>query len=279
MLSVVFLAQGLGKLAAMGLTIAVLSPILSAISQTTADDPSELDVQGALDKAWRLVIGCGSIPAIIILCYRLTIPESPLYRLDVLERLPDKNKIESMVYGKRKRLSYQDLWQFLSSFSRFILSGSVWKVLLGTSMSWFFLDFAFYGLGMNRKMSITAIYINDNSPTSNRPLFHALADWRTQLIHELPGGAILGGILALFVLGRTGGQRLQMVGFMALGAIFLLTSLAYYQRGTLVGGRDALMLMYTAAQLAFNLGKNPKRRRGSRRSKLLPCHFLFAFHS
>jgi PHS family inorganic phosphate transporter-like MFS transporter len=286
MLSIVFLAQGLGKLAAMGLTIAVLSPILSAISQTTADNPSELDVQGALDRAWRLVIGCGSIPAIITLCYRLTIPESPRYRLDVLEMLPDKlgtspdeNKIESMVYGKRKKLSFQDLWQFLSSFSRFIRTGSVWKVLLGTSMSWFFLDFAFYGLGMNRKMSITAIFINDNDPTSNHPLFYTLADWRIHLIHELPGGAILGGILALFVLGRTGGQRLQMVGFVALGAIFLVTSLAYYQRGTLVGGRDALIVMYTAAQLAFNLGKNPRRRRGSRRSKLLSCHFLFAFHS
>jgi hypothetical protein len=70
-----------------------------------------------------------------------------------------------------------------------------------------------------------------------------------------------------------------MVGFVALGAIFLVTSLAYYQRDTLVGGRDALIVMYTAAQLAFNLGKNPRRRRGSRRSKLLSCHFLFAFHS
>jgi PHS family inorganic phosphate transporter-like MFS transporter len=288
MLSVVFLAQSLGKLTAFGLTIAVISPLLSALSPPAATSADENRIVGAIDKAWRLVIISGSIPAIVALCFKLTIPESPRYMLDVLAQAPNPEDVKSMLsanlqtpLGKMledssSRLtakrdcdrsqevlrntapwpSSSKLSDFLRGFFGFICQPKAWSILLSLSATWFFLDLAFYGLSMNASAFASEILWR-TSTTPIQTTSQTLIAWRRQLFFELPFGAIIGSVITIFVLRRTGGQRIQMMGFAALTAIFLLTGTFYLTRDTAtVRSKGTIYAMYFAAQLAFNLGND-----------------------
>ena len=46
----------------------------------------------ALDSAWRWIVGFGSLPAVVALFFRLTIPESPRYLLDVVGAVKSASK-------------------------------------------------------------------------------------------------------------------------------------------------------------------------------------------
>lgn len=76
MIATVFLMQSMGQLAA-----CLVSMILIAIVRQRQFTNEKV----AIDIAWRWVIGIGGVPALVSLIFRLTIPESPRYTLDVLE--------------------------------------------------------------------------------------------------------------------------------------------------------------------------------------------------
>ena len=46
----------------------------------SSDDPG---LKMAIDRTWRLLLGLGCIPAAIALYFRLTIPETPRYTMDI----------------------------------------------------------------------------------------------------------------------------------------------------------------------------------------------------
>ena len=83
MLTVVFMCQPLGQIAATLVT-------LVAISRQKGEIPGDAIVKHctgqclkSLDSVWRWIIGVGVIPAVIALWFRLTIIESPRYTADV----------------------------------------------------------------------------------------------------------------------------------------------------------------------------------------------------
>ena len=103
----------------------------------------------AADQMWRIIIGFGCVPGVIALYYRLTIAESPRYSLDV-------NEIEGLekVADAEAALDVhaQEIAPPKASFKDFVHHFGQWrygKILLGTAGSWFMLDVAYYGLGLN----------------------------------------------------------------------------------------------------------------------------------
>jgi MFS transporter, PHS family, inorganic phosphate transporter len=147
MMAAVFLMQPIGQLAAalVGLWVAIG---LDHKGQDLSDN-------SVADSVWRYVTGVGAIPTLIALIFRLTIPETPRYTLD-MENNTEKAQLEvetqypaldlddlelednistaGSVQGDRPRaFSKQDLKQF------FITEGN-WIYLFGTSMCWFLLD-------------------------------------------------------------------------------------------------------------------------------------------
>ena len=95
MLAAVFFFQPLGQLIAVLMAFAATAGFRSYIStQATATDKSCLCCVGAtespniecartIDRAWRLVAGLGAVPALVAMVFRLTIPESVYYILDI----------------------------------------------------------------------------------------------------------------------------------------------------------------------------------------------------
>ena len=107
------------------------------------------------------------------LYYRLTIPETPRYTFDVSRDIVKagsdvKAYLNSAPEGlpdeiARVRTMREEAPQLeipKASLSDFFAHYSQWKygkVLLGTAGSWFFLDVAFYGVGLNNSTILQAI--------------------------------------------------------------------------------------------------------------------------
>lgn len=104
----------------------------------------------ALNICWRILAGFGAIPALAAVYWRLTIPETPRYAMDVLEDVDrGVNATEAFLSRKDVRdiaavdTSAKDSTTFGAYRKAFASYFSRWvnlKVLLGCSLTWFFLD-------------------------------------------------------------------------------------------------------------------------------------------
>lgn len=120
------------------------------------------DCKSALDKAWRIIYGFGAVPAICALYFRLTIPETIRYTLDIArnERMAaaDAVKYISGKYGSAKPGELGNIQDNqivvdikndgppsanFRDFCRYFGKWKNAKVLFGTAASWFTLDVAF----------------------------------------------------------------------------------------------------------------------------------------
>lgn len=142
MMAAVFSAQGWGNLAAA--IIAVIAIV--AYRGSVLADPTDYWV--SVDQFWRIVIGMGMVPAVIALYFRLTIPETPRYTMDV-ERDINKASRDANEYiqtgkftqdpdavverAEMPEASWKDFCQFFGQWKN-------GKVLFGTAFSWFALD-------------------------------------------------------------------------------------------------------------------------------------------
>lgn len=104
-----------------------------------------------VDYTWRVLIGLGCVPAVIALYFRLTIPETPRFTMDV-ERLVFRagrditNVLASRAFTVYVGGDVRDESRVAApraSKNDFIAHFSKWenlKVLFGTAYSWFALD-------------------------------------------------------------------------------------------------------------------------------------------
>ena len=142
LMTAVFAAQGWGNFTAALVALIIVSAFKTSVLH---DDPTVLR---HVDFMWRLLIGLGCIPACVALYFRLTIPETPRFTMDV-----ERNVIEAsedidaavtnskfyvdeeaaVVRAEAPKASRRD---FLAHFRQW-KNG---KMLLGTAYSWFALD-------------------------------------------------------------------------------------------------------------------------------------------
>lgn len=158
MMAAVFANQGFGQFVAALVTFICVLGFKNSLRVTTCN----ATCQEALDKSWRIVYGFGAVPACAALYFRLTIPETIRYTLDVTRNekvaAADALKYVSGKYGSARMgdIGYTADAQIIvertangppkASFRDFVRHFSQWKngkVLLGTSASWFFIDIAF----------------------------------------------------------------------------------------------------------------------------------------
>ncbi|KAF4611330.1 hypothetical protein G7Y89_g15683 [Cudoniella acicularis] len=160
MMAAVFSMQGTGQLAAAIVALITTVCFKDSFTNTTSSFSScDVACQTAGDRAWRIIIGFGAVPACFALYWRLTIPETPRYTFDVAHDIEKaqadikaymNNKSEGSVnpilqertkQGQGKNLmapeaSWPDAFFYFSQWKNF-------KVLFGTMASWFFFDLAF----------------------------------------------------------------------------------------------------------------------------------------
>ncbi|KAJ2771082.1 hypothetical protein IWQ57_002371, partial [Coemansia nantahalensis] len=163
MIAAVFSFQGFGNLLA-----PVVGLILTACFRGAIDD----DVLN-LDYVWRLIIGLGCIPGVATLYWRLTMEDSKRFQLEVAkaatadaddemqrEKLLAKGAFhdeETAAGGVVQPIVPAQPQRRAKTFVQYFSEWRHLKVLLGTSLSWFALDVAFYGINLNTSVVIGAI--------------------------------------------------------------------------------------------------------------------------
>ncbi|CAO3628967.1 unnamed protein product [Mucor fragilis] len=250
MMALIFSMQGIGTLAAALVTIILLAIFKEAIIA---------DVMN-LDYVWRLCIGLGAVPAVATVYLRFTMPESPRYALNVkhdieeaaaaaavkgeqLQEAHVEAERERTVHGDEKK---RDHW---AEFRAYFGQWKHLKVLLGTSLSWFLLDIAFYGLGLNNSAILSAIGFA-NKPTPFESLWwNAIGQVIITVLGSVPGYYI-----TVFTVEKLGRRWIQLQGFAVTTVIFAILAGCYNL--LIENSMPAFIFLFTLAQLFQNFGAN-----------------------
>jgi PHS family inorganic phosphate transporter-like MFS transporter len=266
MMGAVFAMQGFGQFGAALVSLCSVSGFKESMNHTTdatkcgPGTPCGL----AVDKTWRIIIGFGAVPAVIALYYRLTIPETPRYTFDI-SRDVEKGSADSQAFvegrstGDREvdeirqvqqknneeyappKASWADFWGHYSQWKH-------GKILIGTAGSWFLLDVAFYGLGLNNSIILSAIgYSNKKGYTVYKTLFNnATGNLILVCCGAIPG--YWGTVATCDTIGR---KPIQLLGFVMLTILFIIIGFAYDHLSS-----HALLALYVLCQFFFNFGPN-----------------------
>jgi PHS family inorganic phosphate transporter-like MFS transporter len=262
MMGAVFAMQGIGQFTAA--IIAIITATGFKKSLETAATVAHCDgvCQLATDKMWRIIIGFGAVPGCIALYFRLTIPETPRYTFDVArdsekavadvkayqsgiaEGKPDEVSRAAVLQDSRARLdppkaSWRDFWRHYGQWKH-------GKVLLGTAGSWFFLDVAFYGLGLNNSIILQAI-----GYTGGANVYKIFYNTAIGNLIIVCAGAIPGYWVTVATVDFVGRKPIQLMGFAMLTIIFIIIGFAYSHLG-----EHGLLALYVLAQFFFNFGPN-----------------------
>jgi PHS family inorganic phosphate transporter-like MFS transporter len=263
MMAAVFSMQGAGQFAAAMVALVTTVGFKQSFIHTTGAWSSCGDrCQLAGDRAWRIIIGFGAVPAVFALYYRITIPETPRYTFDIQKDIEKaqadikaymNNQKEGIVdpisqqktkekMGRKlaaPKASWPDVFSYFSQWKNF-------KVIFSTTASWFFLDLAFYGLTLNNSIVLTAIGYSTGDTIYASLLHTAIGNLILVCAGSLPGYW-----LAVATIDTIGRKVIQILGFFLLTIIFVVIGFAYH-----VLSYKALLALYILAQFFFNFGPN-----------------------
>ncbi|ORX97491.1 phosphate transporter [Basidiobolus meristosporus CBS 931.73] len=246
MIAAVFASQGTGILVGALFTVIMLAIFQGAIR---AD-------QNNFDYVWRLMLAFGCVPAIFTVYFRLTMPESPRYTLEVngdAEKAAEDLRGIMDIEEKDHLEAQHKIAKVNSQQPTFAQHFGQWKnlkVLLGTSLSWFFLDIAFYGLSLNQSYVLQAIgYSSKGLSPYDAMWTEAVGNLIISLMGTVPGYWF-----TVFLIERMGRIKIQLMGFAFLTIIFIVLSAGFYKiRDTAVA---LFVALFTLAQFFFNFGPN-----------------------
>jgi len=204
----------------------------------------------------------GCVPGVIALYFRLTIPETPRFTMDIERNIQQASKdIENALALKEgTEIPYNAKVDVpTASWSDFAHHFGQWKygkVLIGTAWSWFALDIAFYGLGLNSSIILQDMGFGSGSATGSRGVYNTLINVSIgNLILSLAG--LIPGYWASFLLIDSWGRKpIQFYGFIILTALFIVMGFGYDAMKATDPGQKAFIFLYCLADFFQNFGPN-----------------------
>ncbi|CCM03079.1 uncharacterized protein FIBRA_05199 [Fibroporia radiculosa] len=259
-MTAVFANQGWGQLAATITSCVVVSAYRDSLLN---DAPNILN---NIDQMWRIIIGLGCVPAVVALYFRLTIPETPRFTMDI-ERNVQKAARDvdaflatetytvspdaAMRRLETKRASKEDFRSYFSKWKNF-------KVLFGTAYSWFALDIAVYGLGLNSSIILTAIGFG--SPSKDligaESIFENLKNVSIGNLILSVAGFVPGYWVAFLFIDRWGRKPIQIMGFSLLFVLLVAMGFAYKTLISTSKGTNVFVFLYCLTNFFENFGPN-----------------------
>ncbi|MCX6692534.1 MAG: MFS transporter [Methanoregula sp.] len=216
MLIAAFSFQAIGIFAAAGVGLFIL-----------AMHPSE--------SAWRWMLVAGAVPALLILVLRRGLPESARWHIQRKEwklaagvvryLIPDftmKDQIKPPVADPvQTKPEKGPAWHsHLSSYAELFSKKNLRRTILIT-VPWFFMDFAFYGVGIFTPILIAAMIGTQGTGLN----FIAQDFYSSEYTVVLDVFLVIGFILNILFIERAGRIRLQLAGFIGMAAgMFILAA-------------------------------------------------------
>jgi MFS family permease len=164
---------------------------------------------------WRILLGLGALPSALVLYARLRMPESPRYLAWVKgDGHRAANSLKAFTGGKVVSTGASRAAERIS-LRRFLSNRRLLLTLLGTAGTWFVFDYAYYGNAVSAPKIVLQV-LGSGATLQQSLLFNLLV---------FSVAAVPGYILACLFMDRIGHRRLQLIGFPAMGTMFLLIAL------------------------------------------------------
>ncbi|GMG21243.1 unnamed protein product [Ambrosiozyma monospora] len=260
----VFANQGWGQLLAGIVAIISVVGYKDQLHYANSAKECTYECQKACDQMWRILVGFGCVPGMIALYFRLTIPESPRYTFDVSMEIEKATAdAAKFVAGEHGNADVGDI-EYLqdtetnapqpysppkASFKDFCSHFGQWKhgkILLGTAGTWFMLDIAYYGLGLNTANILTTI-----GYASSKNVYWKLYNQAAGNLILICAGSIPGYWFSVATMDVIGRKPVQLMGFGILTVLFCVIGFAYHKIGD-----HGLLALYILAQFFQNFGPN-----------------------
>ncbi|KAN0107567.1 inorganic phosphate transporter [Russula decolorans] len=273
LMTAVFTAQGWGNFAASLVALITVHAYKDSILSDNLNDLKHVDY------CWRILFGLGCVPGAIALYFRLTIPETPRFTMDIdrdiqkartdIENVLGPNGGTAAVYwvdpdavvqrAHAPRQSFSDFINFFAQHSNLLL-------LFGAAYSWFAVDVAFYGLGLNSSSILTSDLLTRakigstvTDLTSTLGIYESLHNVVIGSLVVCVAGLLPGYYATFFLIDVWGRKPIQFLGFAMLTV--LLAILAGIYPGTQPGSNDqskaqAFVAIYCLATFFTNFGPN-----------------------
>ncbi|KAJ7182202.1 phosphate transporter [Mycena crocata] len=259
MMTAVFASQGWGNFAA----VLVAFIITAAYKNAILNDPGVTQLNH-VDYMWRLLIGLGCVPGVIALYFRLTIPETPRFTMDIernVQQAADdiQNVLTTGRFNEDPDAVVQRADAPRASWADFGRHFGKWenmKVLIGTSYSWFALDIAFYGLGLNTSIILTAIGFGTPPTKGTRGVYDNLHNICVGNLIISVAGLIPGYWVSFLFIDSWGRKPIQLMGFIILTILFITMGFAYDKMLETTSGKNAFVFLYCLTNFFQNFGPN-----------------------
>lgn len=261
----VFANQAFGQIAAGIVALILVAGYKHDLIDAKDGKSCGIKCQKACDQMWRVLIGLGAVPGAVALYFRLTIPESPRYTLDISNDLSkgtaDISKFVSGEHGnadldqiarleraptaveavdiQAPKASFKDFWRHFGQWK-------YGKILLGTAGSWFCLDVAFYGLGLN-----TAVILQAIGYAGSENIYTKLYNTAVGNLILICAGSLPGYWVSVFTMDIIGRKPIQLFGFFILTVLFCVIGFAYHRLTD-----HGLLGLYVVCQFFQNFGPN-----------------------
>jgi MFS family permease len=165
---------------------------------------------------WRILLGLGAVPAAAVVYLRRTMPESPRYTAQVAGRGAEAAaQLEAFTGGQVTGTvgtgTAANPAGGRLALRAFLANRRFATLLLGTAGCWFLLDYAYYGNTISTPQIISLIRPNASTTTTIAIQLAIFA------VAALPGY-----LLAIARMDRIGHRKLQLLGFLMMGACFLV---------------------------------------------------------
>ncbi|KAH9998817.1 major facilitator superfamily domain-containing protein [Russula compacta] len=163
LMTAVFTSQGWGNLVASLVALFAILGFKDSIIAGSFNDSQHVDY------CWRVLIGLGCVPGAIALYFRLTIPETPRFTMDIdrnvqraqadIEKVLGPDGGSTGVYWVdpdavvQRVLTTPQSWK---DFNKYLRKPGNFRLLFGVAYSWFAIDVALYGLGLNLSTILTS---------------------------------------------------------------------------------------------------------------------------
>ncbi|MGB9679376.1 MAG: MFS transporter [Minisyncoccia bacterium] len=209
---------------------------------------------------WRVFIASESILAVLFLIARMILPESARW---LMAKGQNHEAVQSIIYFvPQDRIALQTMASRLDNkqlhASRFtnkvnppsfksLFSPAYLRRTLLSTVPWFLMDIATYGIGLFTAVLLFALHVGQNSHTEIEKI-QALA-WGSGLLDVF---LFIGFLFGMWAVVRFGRMRMQMFGFagMSIGMMILLLSVI------LSGGAGAHIYLVFGGFVVFNLLMN-----------------------
>lgn len=234
-------------------------------------------------SAWRWMLAFGVVPAVAIVWLRRSVPESPKWldatgeverAAEVVSRFCQRSvsvrELETFVAREVESMRSTVVVESIHTFDvdvteappppsiervrwRHLFSRHWRRATILTSVPWFLMDIATYGVGVFTPTIIAAISLSSTDANSNF-IADDIASTRGAAFVDI--FLVAGFALALLLIVRVGKARLQVTGFVAMALGLFVLAYASHLPG---GGDDNLPLVllgFAVFNLFMNMGPN-----------------------